>query len=111
LLAARLTRDVLNLAPDAAVGNRAVGGWTTILAANGVVLAAIDARTRSVRLDFLLPEDLAQRYRDLGLVRLHHPRRYGRWCLTEVDKPLPYSTARELLATSIAFERRGMGRS
>jgi hypothetical protein len=110
-LAAQLTRDVLTLAPDAAVGNWAAGGWTTILAANGVVLAAIDAKTNTVRLDFLLPEDLAQHYRDLGLIRLHHPRRYGRWCLTEVDNPLPYQTARDLLATGIEFERNGARRS
>lgn len=103
-VAASLTREVLVLAPDAAVGNRAAGGWSTVLAANGDVLAAIDARSTWVKFDFLLPEDEAQRCEQRGLVRLHHPRRYGRWCMSRVGPVLSEARARELLRIGIEFE-------
>lgn len=103
-VAASLTREVLVLAPDAAVGNRAAGGWSTVLAANGDVLAAIDARSTWVKFDFLLPEDEAQRCLRQGLVRLHHPRRYGRWCMSRVGPVLSPDQAKALLRIGIHFE-------
>ncbi len=103
-VAASLTREVLVLAPDAAVGNRAAGGWSTVLAANGDVLAAIDARSTWVKFDFLLAEEEAQRCERRGLVRLHHPRRYGRWCMSRVGPVLSPDQAKALLRIGIHFE-------
>lgn len=103
-VAASLIRGDLVLARDAAVGLWAAGGWSTLSAADGDVFAAIDARSTWVKFDFLLPEDEAQRCERRGTLRLHHSRRYGRWCMSRVAPVLSEVQAKELLRIGNQFE-------
>lgn len=108
-IAAQLSRTILGLVHTCAISNRSPGptdSYTTIRSLDGRVAAAIDARRRSVKLDFPLPSELATECVEKGELRISRPRGYSMWVQSSVGTKLSIERAGELLREGLSFEFR-----
>ena len=103
-VASRLSRRIFEALPQAAVGNRAAGGWTTFIAASGHVVAALDVKRRGVNFSLRFPEARARELAAQGLVRPHTARRGGRWCHLLQGPGLSEAQAGDLIQEAIHTE-------
>ena len=106
-LAAELTYFCLSNAEGSILGRRTMGksdSYSIVSAANGVTIAAIDARKNWVKLDFLLPGEVADSCKANGVLNIETSRRRGKWVQGNVPKKMSLDTAKELLDISIKFE-------
>jgi hypothetical protein len=105
--AADLTFEALTVVLNSTVSTRSSGRsdpYTTLRSLDGRVVAAIDARRTYVKLDFPLPESLAEESRGAGLLRIWKPRGYSVWCQSRVGTALTPAHAVELLRAGLRFE-------
>jgi len=70
----------------------------------GAVVAAINARSRSVKLDFLLPKKIAVKHAARGELSIKGRRRGGVWVQTSVGKRITLDQGKRLLSDALTHE-------
>ncbi len=109
VLAAEISKFIFDTVPNASFSKRSIGkveSYTPIRTPDNVVIAALDARSTFLKLDFLLPSDVADDCNVRGEMGKGKPRRKGRWVLTRVGKKITVDRAKELLLAGLRFEDR-----